>query len=164
MKKKYLLLTFISIYISLTVFGQTSTKTYKTFSDTTFSNGDIILAPSIYFTLSGGARVIPEHNDSVKVIADFLTKYKNLSIEIGVHTDSRGSQEYNLKVSEFRAESMKDVLVSKFGIRSERIGIKGYGKTELLIPDTVINQAHTNQEKEAYHSKNRRIEIKIVKT
>ena len=163
MKHILIILAIFSFFTSLTVFSQKSDKVYKTFSDTTFSIGDIILAPAIYFTIDGGASVIPEHKDSVKIIAAFLTRYPNISIEIGVHSDSRGALEYEQMLSEIRANSVKNVLVDEFGIQPKRIEVKGYGKSKLIVTDAEIDQAHSNEVKEKLHAKNRRIEIKMVK-
>jgi len=64
---------------------------------------------------------------SVDKLADFLQKYPNRSVLIEGHTDSVGSEEYNLTLSERRADSVKESLTSR-GIGEERIATKGYGK------------------------------------
>ena len=74
-----------------------------------------------------------------------------VTIEIGGHTDSSGSQNYNLVLSEKRAQSVKNVLVQR-GLPSDRIHIKGYGMTE------PINSNRSEQEK----AENRRTELKII--
>ena len=54
-----------------------------------------------------------------------------MKVELGSHTDDRGSAEYNLKLSNLRAKSAIDYIVSK-GIDKSRIKGKGYGKTQLI--------------------------------
>lgn len=157
---KNILVIFI-LLTSLTSTGQTNEEVYKTFSDTTFEKGDVLIAPTIYFTLSG-SRIISEHNDSIKVIADFLKKHSNIQIEIGGHTDSRGSAKYNLKISENRAEFVKQELIQIFGIKPHRIESKGYGESDPIILDEQIQEADSEEEKERLYSKNRRMELIIL--
>lgn len=78
-------------------------------------------------------------------------------IELGSHTDSRGKDTYNLKLSQQRAESAVQYIISK-GINKNRITAKGYGETQLL------NQCANGIEcTDVAHQLNRRTEFKIVK-
>jgi outer membrane protein OmpA-like peptidoglycan-associated protein len=56
-----------------------------------------------------------------------LDKWGNVNIEVGGHTDSRGSDEYNMNLSQQRAETVRDYLISK-GIAADRLSAKGYGE------------------------------------
>ena len=79
-----------------------------------------------------------------------------VTIELSSHTDSRGSFEYNMKLSEKRAESAKKYLLNN-GIAKERIVAKGYGESQL------INQCNdTTFCTPALHQANRRTEFKIT--
>lgn len=71
--------------------------------------------------------------------------------EVQAHTDSRGSDTYNLKLSERRAASTREYLVAK-GVDAERLVSKGYGETQAIAD---------NETKEG-RAKNRRVELKIV--
>jgi outer membrane protein OmpA-like peptidoglycan-associated protein len=64
---------------------------------------------------------------NVDKLADFLKKHPNRSVLIEGHTDSVGSDEYNLDLSRKRADAVKNALVTK-GVGEERITPKGYGK------------------------------------
>jgi outer membrane protein OmpA-like peptidoglycan-associated protein len=64
---------------------------------------------------------------NVDKLADFLKKHPNRSVLIEGHTDSVGSDEYNLDLSRKRADAVKNALVDK-GVGEERITPKGYGK------------------------------------
>ena len=57
---------------------------------------------------------------------------KNLIVEINSHTDERGSDKYNLKLSEDRAKSFVDYLISE-GIAPWLLLPQGYGESKLLI-------------------------------
>jgi OOP family OmpA-OmpF porin len=85
----------------------------------------------------------------LKEIADILKNNSNLKIEIAGYTDNVGSDEYNIKLSQKRAQAVKKVLVKVYGIKSDRIKAKGYGKKYPLVPNTT----DTNR------ALNRRVEI-----
>ncbi|WP_316803144.1 OmpA family protein [Pedobacter nototheniae] len=89
----------------------------------------------------------------VKIMKDNPTIW----IELGSHTDSRGKDSYNLTLSQKRAESAVNYIISK-GIDKNRITAKGYGETQLL------NRCSNGVEcTESEHQLNRRTEFKIVK-
>lgn len=89
-------------------------------------------------------------------VVEFLQRNKEVSIELGSHTDSRGTNLYNDDLSQKRAQSAVDYIVSK-GIQSDRITAKGYGEVQL------INNCGDNIEcSDDQHQANRRTEIKIT--
>ena len=58
-----------------------------------------------------------------------LDKWGNVNIEVAGHTDSRGSDKYNMKLSQRRAEAVRNYLISK-GIAADRLTAKGYGESQ----------------------------------
>jgi len=91
---------------------------------------------------------------SYKVLDELFKSMKEnpkMIIEIGGHTDDTGDDEYNLKLSQKRAEAIRDYLIKK-GIQPERIKAKGYGETEPIVPN--INELN--------RERNRRVEVKII--
>ena len=84
-------------------------------------------------------------------LAILLSENKDVAIEIGGYTDSTGSAEYNITLSEKRALSVVNYLISK-GVFAERLKYKGYGNT-LPIGDNVTNEGR---------KLNRRTEAKII--
>ena len=103
--------------------------------------------------------------DASKNELDRLTKLLNenptLKIELSAHTDSRGGDKYNEQLSQKRAQSCVDYLISK-GINKDRLIAKGYGETMLIKSDADIAKLKFEDEKEAAHQENRRTEFKIV--
>lgn len=97
------------------------------------------------------AVVKPEYLAEVKKVADFLTKYPQVSITIDGHTSNQGSAAYNLTLSKKRADAIVALLVSDHGIEKSRLTAIGHGEESLL------NKANTAQA----HEENRRIEAKI---
>ena len=88
---------------------------------------------------------------SVDKLADFLQKYPNRNVLIEGHTDSVGSEEYNLTLSERRADSVKESLTSR-RIPEGRIATKGYGKKyPVASNDTAAGK-----------QQNRRVEVIIL--
>jgi peptidoglycan-associated lipoprotein len=98
----------------------------------------------------------PDAEPDLQYLTDILLKYPEMTIELSSHTDSRGRKEYNETLSQKRAESAKNWVVSK-GIKAERIIAKGYGENVLL------NRCADGVEcSEDEHQLNRRTEFKIL--
>ncbi len=90
-----------------------------------------------------------------KVVA-IMKKYPKLIVESGSHTDSRGPDKYNIILSDKRAKSTMDYIISK-GISPDRISGKGYGETRLT--NRCSNGVKCSEEE---HQLNRRTEFVIV--
>jgi len=82
----------------------------------------------------------------------FLTLNPALQVEIGGHTDNSGAADYNLKLSEQRAQSVANYLTQN-GIDAQRISKKGYGALQPVKPNDTENNRQAN----------RRIEFKIIR-
>ena len=80
-----------------------------------------------------------------------------LIVEIQAHTDSKGSESYNLKLSQKRAESVVAYLISK-GITAERLRAVGYGESQPIAP----NDHPDGSDNPEGRAKNRRTDFKIV--
>jgi peptidoglycan-associated lipoprotein len=100
--------------------------------------------------------------DSLNFLYQTLIENPTIVIELQSHTDSRGSDEANQKLSEARAKSCVEYLANEKKIPLARLKSKGWGEAKLLIKDDVIEKAKTKEEKEALHQKNRRTVFRIV--
>lgn len=124
------------------------------------------------------ATLRPESKEALDEIAVMLEDNPNVSIEMGAHTDRKGSEEYNINLSERRAKSVVDYLVEK-GINPERLTWVGYGKTrpktvtkrinkefpqfaegETLTPDYI--EGLEEDDREAADQINRRTEFQVT--
>lgn len=78
------------------------------------------------------SRIKPETFPSLDGVAEAMksSKWQSVSFVIDGHTDSRGSAEYNLKLSIARAEAVKQYLMSKHGIDADRLSARGFGESE----------------------------------
>lgn len=63
-------------------------------------------------------------------LADFLKRFSDLQVDVEGHTDSVGSDDYNLGLSQRRANAVVDVLVNQYGIERSRLEPKGYGESQ----------------------------------
>jgi len=73
--------------------------------------------------------VKPKYHDYIANVASELKKYPGADTQLEGHTDSMGSDAYNMSLSKRRAESVKRYLVEKFGISAGRITTVGYGES-----------------------------------
>ena len=93
---------------------------------------------------------------SLDYMLSIMTKYPDMTIELSSHTDSRGSDKYNLELSQKRAVGVKQYLISK-GVERSRIVAKGYGETRL------VNQCKNGVKcSDEEHLQNRRTEFRIL--
>jgi outer membrane protein OmpA-like peptidoglycan-associated protein len=94
----------------------------------------------------------PESYTELNRVYNFLSDNPDVNIEISAYTDSRGSDEYNLELSQRRAQSVVDYLITK-GISADRLLAKGYGKENPVA----------DNETEEGRALNRRVEMKVLK-
>ncbi|MCX6254325.1 MAG: OmpA family protein, partial [Bacteroidia bacterium] len=103
------------------------------------------------------------------------------TIELMSHTDSRDTEEYNLDLSQKRAQVVVKYLIDK-GIEPERLSAKGYGesipkvvdaiiaaqnsflKTGTILSEQYINSLANDEQREIAHQINRRTEFKVMRT
>lgn len=123
----------------------------------------------------------PESMVSLDKLVETLNFNNTITIELAAHTDFRGTEEFNLDLSQRRSQSVVDYLISK-GIKSKRLTAKGYGESmprkiskkvaqkhdflnegDVLTED-FINKLQTKEQKEIAHQINRRTEFKVIKS
>ena len=113
-------------------------------------------------------------------LVKLLNDNPNITIEIASHTDMKGNEEFNMNLSEKRAQSVVDFLV-RSGIESERLTAKGYGKSKPMevskqlakkyrflkeghLLDEKYCELFTQEQKDIIDQINRRTEFKVIKT
>ncbi|MEZ4906781.1 MAG: OmpA family protein [Saprospiraceae bacterium] len=101
-------------------------------------------------------KILPEAEDDLAKLAELMEKYPDMVIELSSHTDSRGPDSYNLKLSQKRADAAKKWLVEN-GISADRIKAIGYGEKYIL--NKCKNGVNCTDEEHRY---NRRTEFKII--
>lgn len=123
----------------------------------------------------------PASMEVLDKLLEFLELNNNISIEINSHTDARGSDVYNQDLSQRRAKSCVDYLISK-GIDPSRLIPKGYGESQpnvlidpetkkpvldengnpVLLTEDYIETQPTKDEREALHQRNRRTAFRVL--
>ncbi len=111
----------------------------------TLTMRDVTFETNSSHLTANGQRIIDQ-------VADFLRSDSKVNLSVEGHTDSRGSDAYNLTLSRARAEEVKKYLVGK-GIDGKRLSAKGYGETRPVA----------SNDTEAGREANRRVEMVISK-
>ena len=129
----------------------TDTTFYTTLNLEEVALEKVFRVENIYYDLDKWD-IRPDAAIELDKLVQILVDNPTIKIELGSHTDSRATEVYNQRLSQRRAESAVNYIVSK-GIDKARISAKGYGESELLIK---------NAKTEDEHQTNRRTEFKII--
>lgn len=122
---------------------------------TPIKKGEKFKLENIFYDLNKST-LRPESMDALDKLAIFIQKNEVPRIELSSHTDSRGSASYNKRLSQARAQSCVDYLLTK-GIKKSQIIAKGYGESQL------VNKCKDGVKcSEEEHQENRRTEVKIL--
>ena len=123
----------------------------------------------------------PESMVSLDKLVETLLDNPNVTIELMSHTDSRDTEEYNLDLSQKRAQVVVQYLIDK-GIEADRLSARGYGEStpktvdaEIItqnpflregsvLTEQYINSLEGEEQKEIAHQINRRTEFKVLRT
>lgn len=120
-----------------------------------YCKGAVIKVENIYYDYNN-AEIRPDAAAELDKLVNLMTRYPAMTIELGSHTDARGNDGKNQKLSDDRAKNAVKYIVSK-GINTKRIKAKGYGEKKIL------NKCANNVEcTDAEHEQNRRTEITIL--
>lgn len=95
----------------------------------------------------------------LKNVADVINKYGGSKVIVEGFTDSKGSDSYNLNLSEKRADSVKTWLVKSGGVEAARITAEGRGESDPVAPNTNPDGSDNPEGRQ----KNRRVEITVNK-
>ena len=122
----------------------------------------------------------PESKDALDELIKMMNDNPNVTIEFGAHTDRKGSDDYNERLAQRRAQSVVDYLIAA-GIASDRMEAKGYGETvpktitkkmaeqyDFLTEGDVLTEEFvevlTPEQQEIADQINRRTEFKVLRT
>jgi len=116
------------------------------------ARGLVLNLPDILFEFNK-ATLLPQAREILSKVAGILLVAKGYRLSVEGHTDSIGSEDYNQKLSEKRAQSVHDYLING-GLSSSIISTRGFGKTQPIADNSTA----------AGRQKNRRVEIVIEDT
>jgi len=100
----------------------------------------------------GKTELDPKSEPALAGVAEILSRYPTVRVEVEGHTDSTGGAEWNVKVSQARAEAVVRFLVERKGIPAARLSAKGYGGSKPIADNRT----------EAGQAANRRVEFRVV--
>ena len=106
---------------------------------------------NVYFE-TNSAVLLPESESSLDEAGSALEKFPDLKVEVEGHTDTRGSSAYNQRLSQSRAEAVRDFLASHFRLRRENLTARGYGET----------RPETRERNDEEMLRNRRVELRVL--
>ncbi len=85
---------------------------------------------------NGKADILPLMHSDLDKLANFMIDHPDFSLNISGHTDSQGSEDSNLRLSQARADAIKAYLMYQFKIDAARISAMGYGSSRPLVEET----------------------------
>ncbi len=94
---------------------------------------------------SGSDQIKPESYGVLKQIADALQQEQDMNLNIIGHTDADGDDKNNIMLSQERAQSVKNILVSQFGINEDRLQTEGKGESEPIADNTTTEGKANNR-------------------
>lgn len=111
---------------------------------------EIVITEQVQFK-SGSSEILADSDDLLSQVADVLLRHMNIErVEVQGHTDSKGTHDFNMKLSQARAEAVRAWLTGR-GVSGERLQAVGYGPDQPIRPnDTPANR-----------QKNRRVQFMI---
>jgi outer membrane protein OmpA-like peptidoglycan-associated protein len=122
-----------------------------------FEIGKPIILKDIYYDFDK-ATLRPQSLIVLDTVVSIMRDNPNIIIEMSAHTDSKGKDAYNIKLSQRRAQACVDYLISK-GIYTSRMIAKGYGKTRPIAPNTLPGGKDNPEGRQL----NRRTEFKVLR-
>ncbi len=115
-----------------------------------------IVIKNIYYDYNS-AIITEQSKKELDKVVGLLKTNPGLIVELGSHTDARGTDDYNLTLSQARAQSAVDYITLASSVSKEKLKAKGYGETKLT--NNCKNGVQCTDEQ---HLQNRRTELKVV--
>ncbi|MDA1369537.1 MAG: OmpA family protein [Proteobacteria bacterium] len=100
------------------------------------------------------SEVKPEYFSEIERVAAFMSQYPDVIVELEGHTDSVGTDAYNLGLSDRRANAVRQVMIGQFNVQASHISAVGYGESQPVA----------GNDSSAGRAQNRRVITVIIKT
>lgn len=146
-----------AIYITTDALEKVDSMESPTICLKRYEIGKPIILKDIYYDFDK-ATLRPQSLIVLDTVVSIMQDNPNIIIEMSAHTDSKGKDEYNMKLSQRRAQSCVDYLISR-GIPSSRMIAKGYGESRPIAPNTLPNGKDNPEGRQL----NRRTEFKVLR-
>lgn len=123
--------------------------------DVKVTKGMVLELYHVYFDL-GKSSIRQDAVEDLETFLQIMAKFPGMRGEIMAHTDSRADDDFNMKLSQQRAEAVQNWLVER-GVDPKRLEARGYGETQLV--NTCADGVDCTEEE---HQRNRRVEFRII--
>ncbi len=120
---------------------------------TIFTEKEVTHTVRVLFA-NNSAEIQDPNSQQVQDFVKFIKRYGKTSVLIEGHASAPGDADYNMMLSEKRANAFKEMLVTRYDIKESRLQAKGFGETQLLDSSNTLEA----------HKKNRRIYIRVTET
>lgn len=87
----------------------------------------------------------PAFESEVAKLAEFMNQYADTVVTVEGHTDDQGADAYNQKLSQSRADAVKAMLITKYGVAAERVKAIGYGETQPVADNSTADGREQNR-------------------
>ena len=120
------------------------TETTPAQVETALLETGLFRALNIHFEVNRST-LLPASRKTLDAIGEVLQRNPHLRLEIGGHTDSTGPEDYNLRLSQARAEAVRRYLIEHFGIAPERLVARGYGESQPIADNATATGRTLNR-------------------
>ena len=118
----------------------------------------IDLAADVLFAFDS-AEIERGAEEALRKAAEVIGDYPDSRITVEGHTDARGAEDYNLRLSQKRADAVRDWFVSQAGLDGGRFETRGFGESKPVAPETRDDGSDDPEGRQ----QNRRVEIRVHK-
>lgn len=95
-----------------------------------------------------------EYFSEIEEVADFMARFPDINIDLEGHTDSRGTEAYNLSLSDRRVAAVRQVMIDRFNVEASRVTSRGFGESRPVA----------SNDTDAGRAQNRRVVTVIINT
>ncbi|PCI77749.1 MAG: hypothetical protein COB20_07495 [SAR86 cluster bacterium] len=100
------------------------------------------------------SEVKSEYFSEIEEVVDFMARFPDVDIELEGHTDSRGTEVYNLDLSDRRVAAVRQVMIDRFNVQASRVSSRGFGESQPVA----------SNESDAGRAENRRVMTVLINT
>ena len=91
------------------------------------------------------AKARPEHRAEAQKVFNFMTEYPQTKVTVEGHTDSKGAEAYNQKLSQRRADTIANILTQDFKVSADRVSAVGYGEAKPIASNDTAEGRQSNR-------------------
>ncbi len=125
--------------------------------NTTLNEGKTLVLKNLEFYFDR-TKVLEKSRPDIQLVFNYMKTHPENDLMIEGHTDSKGSDKYNMYLSKARAQKIKEIL-AKMGIEESRIKTDGFGESKPLLP----NENPDGSDNPENRQHNRRVEFRLLK-